>query len=155
MYEKITKTTCENGLKSLIFIAVGCFILFLFSIFEIYSVEAQTWYLIAMLAGGGAAVQRAVVALVLGRRSDEIGEHVSMSPLVWTLTFIPSIVAVVLFLILYPAAHAETGFFALDAGYFFASFGILILGIGVCYLFDFAVVAVTKKIRCILQRSKS
>ena len=142
--KKITKMTCENGGKSLIFIAVGCFILFLLSVCSVYAVEAQTWYLIAVLTAV-AAVQWAVAAAVLNARSDEIGERLFMSPLAWVLMFLPSAAAVVLLLILYLAVNADSGFFALDAGNFFASLGILILSIGVCYLFDYAVVTVTKK----------
>lgn len=142
--KKVTKKTCENGIKSLIFIAVGCFILFLLSVFGVYTVQAQTWYLIAVLAGV-TAVQWAVMAAVLNHFSDEIGEHISMTPLRWVITFLPSIAAVVLLLILYPSVNADSGFFALNAGNFFASLGILLLGIGVCYLFDYAVLAVTKK----------
>lgn len=142
--KKVTKKTCENGLKSLIFAAVGCFILFLLSVFEVYPVEAQTWYLIALLAAV-AVVQWGAVAFVLNIRSDEIGERYEMNTLTWFLTFLPAIVLVVLFVILYSALHGTVEFFALDGVNFLVSFAILAAGVALCYLFDYAYITATKK----------
>ena len=142
--KKVTKRTCENGLKCIVFIAVGCFVLFLLSVCGVYAVDAQTWYLIAVLAGV-CAVQWAVAAAVLNVRSDELGDKIRMSFPAWVLTFLPCAAAVVILAILYPVLHGSSRFFALDAGNFFASLGILLAAVGVCYLFDYAVVTVTKK----------
>ena len=144
--KKVTKKTCENGLKSLIFVAVGCFILFLLSVFEVYPVEAQTWYLIALLAAV-AVVQWGAVAFVLNIRSDEIGERYEMNTLTWFLTFLPAIVLVVLFVILYSALHGTVEFFALDGVNFLVSFAILAAGVALCYLFDYAYITATKRTR--------
>ena len=142
--KKITKKTCENGIKCILFIAVGCFVLFMFHILEAFVVDRQTWYLIALITAA-AAVQWAALAVFLHYRSDEIGETYKMEPLHWFLAFLPSIVLGVLFIILYSALHSSVSFFAIRGGNFGLALVILLIGTGLCYLFDYAYIAATKK----------
>lgn len=142
--KKITKKTCENGIKCILFIAVGCFVLFMFHILEAFVVDRQTWYLIALITAA-AAVQWAALAVFLHYRSDEIGETYKMEPLHWFLAFLPSIVLGVLFIILYSALHSSVSFFAVHGGNFGLALVILLIGTGLCYLFDYAYIAATKK----------
>lgn len=60
--KKITRMTCENGLKLLIFLAVSFFVLILLSVFKVYSIKAESWYLLAILSAI-AIVQWAVIIL--------------------------------------------------------------------------------------------
>lgn len=142
--KKITKKTCENGLKSLIFLAVACFILFMVSIFGVYTVQSQVWYLIALVALAD-LLQWTALAIAFHIRSDEIGERVNMSRGQWALAFLPSAVCVLILIALYAALHASVGFFALDGVNFAVSFAILAAGTGLCYLLDYAYVTATGK----------
>ena len=142
--KKITKKTCENGIKCILFIAVGCFVLFMFHILEAFVVDRQTWWLIVLIAGA-AAVQWAALAVFLNYRSDEIGETYNMQPLHWFLAFLPSIVLAVLYIILYSSLHGSVSFFAVSGGNFGLALVILLIGTGLCYLFDYAYIAATKK----------
>ena len=142
--KKITKKTCENGIKCILFIAVGCFVLFMISVFGIYPADAQTWYLIGLLTAV-AAVEWAAMAVFLHFRSDEIGETYRMDPLHWFLAALPAIVLGVVLIILYSVLGGTVSFFAVRGGNFGLSFLILLAGTGLCYLFDYAYVSVTKK----------
>lgn len=142
--KKITKKTCENGIKCILFIAVGCFVLFMISVFGIYPADAQTWYLIGLLTAV-AAVEWVAMAVFLHFRSDEIGETYRMDPLHWFLAALPAIVLGVVLIILYSVFGGTVSFFAVRGGNFGLSFLILLAGTGLCYLFDYAYVSVTKK----------
>lgn len=142
--KKITKTTCENGLKSLLFIAAACFILFLLSVFEVYPVNGNTWCLIAFLAVID-GVQWGALALALNFSSDEIGEKWHLRKIDWFIAFLPSLILGVLLVILYSVLHGSVALFAVNGVNFIVSFAILVAGIGLCYLLDYAYLMATRK----------
>ncbi len=144
--KKITKTTCENGLKSLIFIIVSCFILFLLSVCNVFPVDASSWYLILLLSLV-LVIQWGAAAFMLNLRSDEIGEKHFMTKKDWIITFIPAAALLLLLLILYVSLSGSVAFFTVRAGNFFLSLIILAAGVGLCYLLDYAYIAATGKNR--------
>ena len=141
--KKITKTTLENGLKSVAFILASSFVLFLLSVFGVYEVEKQSWWLLLLLSVV-CGVQWCAAAFVLNRRSDEIGEKREMRPLDWLFTFLPSVILLAAIVVTYSVLK-DVSFFALNAGNFFGAFGILLAGVALCYIFDYAYVTATKK----------
>lgn len=142
--KKVTKKATENGVKTLIFIGVGCFILYMFDLFRVYDVDNQSWGVIGLLSIA-AAVQWGVIAAVLNANSDEIGERVSMTKKKWMLTFVPTAAMAAVLGILYGSLGEKVTFFRAEAGNVFASLGIVLLGVGVCYLLDYAYISATKK----------
>ena len=141
--KKISKTTCEQGLKSMIFIAISCFVLFLLSVFEVLEVQRATWYLILLLAVL-TAVQWAAAVLVLNFRSDEIGENTDMRKKDWLFTFIPAAAGLALLIVLY-ASLRGVPFFTIEGKNVLLSLLVLLGGTGLCYLFDYAYITATKK----------
>ena len=141
--KKNTKTTCEQGLKSMIFIAISCFVLFLLSVFEVLEVQRATWYLILLLAVL-TAVQWAAAILVLNFRSDEIGENTDMRKKDWLFTFIPAAAGLALLIVLY-ASLRGVPFFTIEGKNVLLSLLVLLGGTGLCYLFDYAYITATKK----------
>lgn len=141
--KKNTKTTCEQGLKSMIFIAISCFVLFLLSVFEVLEVQRATWYLILLLAVL-TAVQWAAAVLVLNFRSDEIGENTDMRKKDWLFTFIPAAAGLALLIVLY-ASLRGVPFFTIEGKNVLLSLLVLLGGTGLCYLFDYAYITATKK----------
>lgn len=142
--KKITKTTLENGLKCIIFIAVACFVLFLLSVFEAFAVDKRSWYLIAILSGI-TLIEWACIVPVVNFRSDEIGERSYMKPYEWLLVFMPSVILIIVTLILYSVLHGKSDFFNINAANFFISLAIVIAGTGLCYLFDYVYMEAMKK----------
>ena len=141
--KKITTPTCEQGLKSMIFIAISCFVLFLLSVFEVLEVQRATWYLILLLAVL-TAVQWAAAILVLNFRSDEIGENTDMRKKDWLFTFIPAAAGLALLIVLY-ASLRGVPFFTIEGKNVLLSLLVLLGGTGLCYLFDYAYITATKK----------
>ena len=142
--KKITRKTLENALKSLIFIGVGCFILFMADVFGLCDVTWQGWSLIALLCAV-AVLQWAAVAVALHIRSDEIGEKTQMDVGRWLLTFLPSFVGLLLIIILYSSLSGKAEFFTVNAGSVLLSLVMVLIGTGICYLLDFAYISATKK----------
>ena len=140
----ITKKTLENGIKSLCFVLAAAFILMLISICDVYRVHAQTWYLILLLAGID-LVQWAAVVIAVQLRSDDIGEVCHLTRNEKLLLAVPGAALFVLLIILYAALGGRTEFFALEGKNVFISLLILLIGVGLCYLFDYAYVTATKK----------
>ncbi len=142
--KKITKMTCENGLKLLIFLAVSFFVLILLSVFKVYSIKAESWYLLAILSAI-AIVQWAVIIFVLNARSDESGEYYDMDARLWIFTFIPTMAMLFATIVMYAALHQRVAFFALDFVNFIVAFAIFVLCVGFCYLLNYAYVVATRK----------
>ncbi|PWM51906.1 MAG: hypothetical protein DBX39_01120, partial [Bacillota bacterium] len=134
--KKITKMTCENGLKLLIFLAVSFFVLILLSVFKVYSIKAGSWYLLAILSAI-AIVQWAVIIFVLNARSDESGEYYDMDARLWIFTFIPTMAMLFATIVMYAALHQKFAFFALDFVNFIVAFAIFVLCVGFCYLLNY------------------
>lgn len=142
--KKITKKALESALKSLVFVLVGCFVLFMLSIFEIYVVQDTTWYLLALLTGV-ALIQWICIIVTATLRSPD-GVRYGLGRKVWLLTFLPAAILVVVLIVLYAVLGGTVSFFRVDGINFIISFAILAAGVGVCYIFDYAYVeAVTKK----------
>ena len=142
--KKKTRKTLENALKSLIFIGVGCFILFMADVFGLCDVTWQGWSLIALLCAV-AVLQWAAVAVALHIRSDEIGEKTQMDVGRWLLTFLPSFVGLLLIIILYSSLSGKAEFFTVNSGSVLLSLVMVLIGTGICYLLDFAYISATKK----------
>ena len=128
--KKITKTTCEQGLKSMIFIAISCFVLFLLSVFEVLEVQRATWYLILLLALQFSVLWAAAI-LVLNFRSDEIGENTDMRKKDWLFTFIPAAAGLALLIVLY-ASLRGVPFFTIEGKNVLLSLLVLLGGTGLC-----------------------
>lgn len=144
--KKITKTTCQNGVKSIIFVLAACFVLFLLSVCDVFPVEGPTWGLILLLTVT-VAIQWGAVAFMLNLRSDEIGEKYDMRVKDWLITFIPAAALLLLIIILYASLAGSVAFFSISAANFFLSLLILAAGVGLCYLLDYAYVTSTGKNR--------
>lgn len=142
--KKITKTTCQNGLKSVLFIGAACFVLFLISVYEVYPVDGTSWFLILFLACID-AVQWAVLALMFNNRSDETGENLQMRTLDWAAAFLPTLVLGIVLVVLYSVLHGSAEFFAVDGVNFAVALAILVGCLGVCYLLDYAYLVSTRK----------
>lgn len=142
--KKITKTTLQNGLKSVLFLGAACFVLFLISVYEIYPVDSASWFLILFL-GCTDVVQWVVLAIIFNHRSDETGENLQMRSIDWIVAFLPVFVFGIVLIILYSVLHASVEFFAIDGVNFIIAFAILIGGLAICYLLDYAYLVSTRK----------